>query len=85
MSVVRSPYHQQVLWGAPTSSGVLLGTRTPSIRVSSSSRRKVPQAGGYSRSDSLRTCKSHGREGGEGTPVTRTASWEVTAPELHPS
>lgn len=44
-----------------TKSGVLPGTRTPSISVSSSSRRKVPQAGGYSLSDSLRTWGAMGR------------------------
>lgn len=41
-----------------TRSGVLPGTLTPSIKVSSSSRRKVPHAGGYSLSDSLRTCRA---------------------------
>lgn len=43
---------------------MLPGTLTPSIKVSSSSRRKVPHAGGYSLSDSLRTYRSHmGRQG----------------------
>ena len=53
--------HPDGTWAGPlrTRSGVLPGTRTPSIKVSSSSRRKVPQAGGYSLRDSLRTCRSH--------------------------
>lgn len=38
---------------------MLPGTLTPSIKVSSSSRRNVPHAGGYSLSDSLRTYRNH--------------------------
>lgn len=45
---------------------MLPGTLTPSIKVSSSSRRKVPHAGGYSLRDSLRTYRRHEREGGMG-------------------
>lgn len=40
---------------------MLPGTLTPSIKVSSSSRRKVPHAGGYSLRDSLRTYRRHAR------------------------
>lgn len=40
---------------------MLPGTLTPSIKVSSSSRRKVPHAGGYSLRDSLRTYGRHVR------------------------
>lgn len=56
------PWEQTGLWAPRTRRGVFPGTLTPSIRVSSSSRRKVPHAGGYSLRDSLRTYRGHARK-----------------------
>lgn len=62
---------------------MLPGTLTPSIRVSSSSRRKVPHAGGYSLSDSLRTYGSHaGRQGVRRSP--RPCQGRAPGPSLLP-
>lgn len=60
---------------------MLPGTLTPSIKVSSSSRRKVPHAGGYSLSDSLRTYRSHvGRQGEKSGDPPRTCPTPIFAP-----
>ena len=68
-----------------TRSGVLPGTRTPSIKVSSSSRRKVPHAGGYSLSDSLRTYRSHVGRRGETSETPQNVPAACPRPTLAPA